>query len=73
MAPLLQLNMYGVVPPVTAMLTAPFAAVLQVTCVAEPVTPSAAGCATVALNVALHKLASITVTEYTPAGTPLIS
>lgn len=64
-APLLQVTVRVPVPPavVTTMLPPP----LQLGCVAVPEMVSAAGCASVAEAVAVHPLASVTVTEYAPA------
>jgi hypothetical protein len=64
---------YGVVPPVTVILIAPFVNAGHVALVTDDVKPRAAGCVIVFECVEVHACASVIVTLYVPAINPEIS
>ena len=65
-----QSNSYGPVPPAAAMKACPSLPPLHVTGAVEPDTLTGCGCVMVALPSIVQPCASVTVTEYTPAGIP---
>jgi hypothetical protein len=63
---------YGAVPPVGATLAEPLPPPLQDTFIkVDAVAPSEVGSATVAVAVVVQLCASVTITVYVPAGSPL--
>ena len=59
-------------PPPAVTLAVPFDPPLQLTGVALQLIINAVGCITTDVQVAVHPLASVTVTVYVPAALPLI-
>jgi hypothetical protein len=72
-SPLLHEYVYGAVPPVGIAVAVPLVPPKQLTSVPEPETDKAVGWSTVAVAVAVQSFASVTVTLYAAAVSPLIA